>query len=319
MKLSKEVKTALLVLTAIIVVIFGYNYLDGKNIFDSSREIYAVYDDVEGLSGSANVSINGKKIGSIADIKFMDESGKLLVKMRINNDFEFSNKSIAKVSSEGLISGKSMKIIPDYNGRNVKSGDTLRSENEEGIIAGVSERLIPLQDKVESALTEIDTLLHSFNEVMGETGRKDLKGSLSSLNSSLSHLDNSTAQIDKLLSKNAPRLDTTIANLDKTTYNFSKISDSLAAVEIKPLVQKLDNTLDDVNNVTNKLSNGEGSLGKLLNDDKLYDNLNQSSEELEELIKDVKLNPRRYINLKFSIFGGKDKTKPYEKPTNSEE
>src|SRR5699024_10789140 len=114
-------------------------------------------------------------------------------------------------------------------------------------------------------------------------------------------------------------LDTTIGNLDKTTYNFSKVSDSLAQIEVQSLTAKLDKVLDDFENISTKLNDGEGTAGKLLNDDEVYNNLDRSSQQLEELLEDIKLNPRRYVNLKFSIVGGKNKTEPYKNPKDSSE
>src|SRR5699024_4902003 len=116
------------------------------------------------------------------------------------------------------------------------------------------------------------------------------------------------------LTKNSGRLDTTITNLNHTVYNFSKISDSLAEIEVQPIVAKLDETLDNFNNISTKLNEGNGSLGKLINDNAVYENIDHATRQLEELLQDIKLHPRRYINVKFSIFGGKNKAKPYEKP-----
>src|SRR5699024_5187813 len=153
----------------------------------------------EELSNSANVRINGKDIGSVTDISFLENSEKLVVTMRIKNDFEFSKNSVAKLYSDGLISGKSVKIIPDYKAENAESGDTLKSEVESDIIADVTERLKPLEKKVSSALTEMDTFLKNLNSVLGDSGQKDLKESFTHLNASLENLENSTTKIDHLL------------------------------------------------------------------------------------------------------------------------
>lgn len=303
-------------LAAIAVVIFGYNFMKGQNIFDSSREFYAVYNSVDGLSNSANVTINGLKVGSVSDISFLDSNGKILVTFKVKSDFKFSKNSEVLIYSDGFIGGKAIKILPDYAGPQAKTGDTLQSKVEQEILESLTERLAPLEVKLESAIGGIDSLVQSLNEVLDEEGKKNLKGSIAGLNTTMAHLSKVSGEIDQLLSNNSDKLNGTIANLDHTAQNFSKLSDSLAQIEVRPLVAKLDSVLEDFNTISAKLNNGEGTLGKLLNDEGIYNNLDHASKQMEELLQDIKLNPRRYINLKFSLFGGKNKTEPYQRPEN---
>ena len=157
MKYSKEVKTALLAIIAIILLIFGYSFLKGKNLLDSSKTFYAVYADVEGLSPSSPVTINGLKVGTVTDIEFLDTSGLLLVTFTIDKEFPFSKNSIAELYGGGLIGGKSVAILPEYEPGNIaESGDTLPSNIEEGLLELVNERLTPLQEKVEQAVESAD-------------------------------------------------------------------------------------------------------------------------------------------------------------------
>lgn len=314
MKITKEVKIGAMAVVAILLFIFGFNFMKGQNILDSSKEVYAVYDDVEGLPGTADVILNGLKIGKVTKSEFLNEQGQILVTMRIKSEFEFSNRSTAQIYSDGLIGGKIMKILPEYAGETIKNGDTLNSAIEEGIMANVISRLVPLREKLEGALGGIDTLVQGLNNVLDEPGQKDLKESIASLNETMDNLNSSSAQIDGLLSRNANKLDNTIANFDKTSENLSTFSDSLAMIEVQPMINKVNVILDDFNEVSDNLKNGKGTAGKLLNDDKLYDNLDRASKQMEELIQDIKLNPKRYVSLKFSIFGKKNKNKDYEKP-----
>ncbi len=314
MKISREVKTAILALLAIGMVIFGYSFMKGQNIFDSHKEIYAVYDNVEGLSSSAGVTINGLKIGNVTSIRFLNESGKLLVTMTIASDFPFTDQSTAQIYSSGFISGKAIQILPANKGQLVQSGDTLPSAVKESIVDNLTNSLTPLQEKLESALTGIDSLVQGLNNVLDESGQNDLKEGLASLNKTMQNLSHTSAEIDQLLTKNATQLDTTINNISQTAYNFASLSDSLAQIEVEPLVRKIDGMLTNFNKISSKLNNGEGTLGKLINDNQMYENLEHASKQMEELIQDIKLHPRRYINLKFSIFGGKDKTPAYQKP-----
>lgn len=314
MKITKEVKIGAMAVGAILLFIFGFNFMKGNNILDSSKEIYAVYDDVEGLPSSADVLINGLKIGKVTQSEFLNESGKIIVTMRIKSDFEFSNRSTAQIYNDGLIGGKVMKILPDYSGETLKDGDTLKSSIDEGIMASVISRLVPLREKLEGALGGVDTLVQGLNNVLDESGQKDLKESLASLNKTMDNLNNSSSKIDGLLSRNANKFDNTIENFHKTSDNLNSLSDSLAMIEVQPMIKKVNVILDDFNEVSDNLKNGKGSAGKLLNDDGLYDNLDRASKQMEELIQDIKLNPKRYVSLKFSIFGKKNKDKTYKKP-----
>jgi phospholipid/cholesterol/gamma-HCH transport system substrate-binding protein len=144
-KISKEVRTGILAIVALVIVIVGYNYLKGQNLLDKNRSFYALYENVEGLTPGANVTINGLTVGKVLSIKFADKKGVLKVHFSVVSDFEFSNKSIAKVYGIGFISGKSLAIVPSYEGEPAKDGDILASENENGIVELVSERLEPLQ------------------------------------------------------------------------------------------------------------------------------------------------------------------------------
>lgn len=314
MKVTREIKTAILAIVAIGLVIYGYNFMKGQNIFDSSRDFYAVYDNVEGLSNSADVTINGLKVGSISSVDFLNDNGQIVVKFSVDNNFEFSKFSKATIYSNSLIGGKSLKIEPDYKGALAKPGDTLGSAIELEMMESLSHRVEPLEQKLENALEGIDSLVSSFNEIVDDDSKENIKQSLAHLNTTLKHLNSTTSQLDMLISNNTDKLDGMIADLDHTSHNFKSFSDSLAQVEVKPLLQKVDSSLANIQMLTMKLASGEGTIGKLFTDDQVYDNVDNATREMEELIQDIKLNPGRYINLKFSLFGGKNKIQPYQEP-----
>lgn len=317
MKISKEVKTAILAIVAIALLIFGYSFMKGNNLFDSSRKFYAVYNNVQGLSSSSKVTINGLKVGTVSSIGFLNDKGQVLVTLHVESEFKFSKNSTARIYGGSFIGGKSMEIIPDYKAGIAKSGDTLKGDIEEGLLELVNERLTPLQEKIENVVVSVDTLVTSLNQVMDSTGRRNLKEGLSKFNNTMTRLNNSSIKIDKLLSDNTVKLDTTFTNLSETVYNFNTLSDSLAQIKVEPLLVKVNDVLDNFKEASDKLNSKEGTAGKLLNDDKVYNNLEHATKQLEELIQDIKLNPKRYVNVKFSLFGGKSKSKPYKKPKDS--
>jgi phospholipid/cholesterol/gamma-HCH transport system substrate-binding protein len=308
--LKKELKVGILAIVAVALLIFGYNFLKGNNIFNSSRVFYAVYDDVEGLSKSAAVTINGFQVGTVTNIDFI-ESGQLLVTLNINNDFQFSKKSIAQIYGGGLIGGKSMQIELDNDYDQIaKSGDTLQSSVEEGLIELVNEKLTPLKNKISDAVVEVDTLLKSINYVLDKGTRNNLRESIENLNGTLASLNSSSSKIETILDDNTEQISTTIDQFSKTSNNLSVLSDSLSKIEFNRIVQNADETLLNLNEISNKLNNGDGSLGKLLNDEQMYQNIENATKEMEELVRDIKLNPKRYVH--FSVFGKKNKE--YENP-----
>ena len=313
MKVTREVKTALLVIVAIILLVFGYSFLKGNNLLESHRTFYAVYDNVEGLAKSSKVTINGLQVGTVTDIKFLNEKGKLLVSMTVQNDFAFSENSIAQVYGGGIIGGKSMAIIPKYGGELAKSGDTLQGEIDEGLLELVNNRLTPLQKKLENTVTSADSLLTGFNQVLDKDTRENLKGSIKQLNETMTSFKGVAASMDNLLAENSNKLDRTFTNLDKTSENFSKFSDTLAQVNMNKLVKDFEHVIADFQQISTDLNNGKGTAGKLLNDESVYNNLDNATRQLEELLQDIKLNPKRYVH--FSVFG-KNNTK-YKKPKDS--
>lgn len=306
MKISREVKTGILALVAIFLLIYGYSFLKGSNIFKTSRTFYVLYNNVEGLPISAPVTINGFTIGNVKKIDFINNEGTLIVTFDLNRDFQFSKTSTIRIYSTSLIGGKALAIIPNSQTTNLaKTGDTLYGEIEKGMMETVTGNLKPLEKRIYAALDGLDELLINVNSILDDKTKYNLKEAVSNLNTTMASFKNTSATLDELLSVNKTKLNQTFSNLEMTSENFAKFSDSLAQVDIQKLTASLEETIENFNSVMSKIENGEGSIGKLINDDELYNNLEGASEELEELLKDLKENPKRYMH--FSVFGKKSK------------
>lgn len=315
MKFTREIKVGLLTIVAIILFIFGYYYLKGQDLLEPDRVYYAVYENVEGLPVSAPVTINGLKVGNIDDIRFLDSEGRLLVKFHVSNEFEFAKDSEAQIYSTGLIGGKALAILPSYNDIPMaESGDTLPSGQKEGLPQEVMNEFLPLKDKIENAVVNVDTLLSNLNKVITPELGTNVNNTLEDVQVAVSNANKLLRDIDGVIVDNRSALDSTIQNLNKTSSNFAAISDTLSKVRIAQTVRELENTVSGINDLLEQVENGEGSLGKLMTDDKLYTNLENTAKQAEELLRDIKLHPKRYVH--FSVFG--KKPKDYE-PVDDEE
>jgi len=305
LKLSKEIKTAVLVISGILLFIFIFNYLKGENVFDSSKKISAIYENVEGLAPSAAVTINGHTIGKVQSIEFKgDGSGLLRVTMLISDDFPFSVNSEAQLYEAGLIGGKAIAIIPSFDSSAlVQSGDVLRSKVKPGLTDLVNQRLTPLQEKIEKMMVSADQLLINLNEVFDVQSKENIKLSIAELSTTISSFKTTSESLNSLVEDNKPAIGETILNFSKISKDLSSVSESLSESDIDLIMLDLKSTISSFDLLLKNIENGDGSFGKFIKDDRLYVNLQGATKQLEELLNDMKLNPKRYVH--FSLFGKK--------------
>jgi phospholipid/cholesterol/gamma-HCH transport system substrate-binding protein len=306
LKLSREIKTGIIVVAGIVAFIFGLSYLKSTPLFENNKTFYAVYDNVGGLQPGTQVSINGYNVGNVTSIKFKDSSGKLLVTISVSNEFEFSKNSIAELFDTGIIGGKGVQIVPVFDkAPRAKSGDTLQSKIKPGITELVQQKLTPLQLKVEGAVSNADSLLMNVNQILDDPTKEQLKETIVSLNALVKSFKGSADNLNVLLDNNKMQLDSSLKNVNHITSNFSKLSDSLINSDLGGTLTEFQTTVSKLNEILAKIERGEGSLGKLHQDDALYNNLADASKELDLLLQDFRLNPKRYVNV--SVFGKKQK------------
>jgi phospholipid/cholesterol/gamma-HCH transport system substrate-binding protein len=304
LKLTREIKTAILVIASILLFIWGYSFLKGKDLFNSYKTLFVEYENVEGLSSSANVTLNGLVIGRVKGISINEKTGNLLVKLQIDTDFPISKSSTALIYEPGFIGGKQIAIQPNFEDKSLAvDGEHLKGEVKQGLTEKVGDKLVPLQEKLEKLMVSADNLIVGINNVLDKKGQEDLKVSLAELSKTMEQFHKASLSMNTILDDNKTQIKGVVSNFNKVSGNFSKISDSLNKADLGKTVRNLNNTLTKVNGVLSGLESGKGTMGKMLKDEALYNNLNKTSKELELLLQDVRLYPTRYINV--SLFGKK--------------
>ncbi len=307
MKLSKEVKIGLTVLVSIAFFLYGFNFLKGKNIFTQRTKFYAIYDNVGGLTESNPVMIRGFAVGQVNKIFFHpNNSKKLVVELSLQeNDLLIPKNTVAKVYSSGLLGGMAVELVFGDAKEFIQNGDTLSSELDAGIMAEIAKHAEPVKNKAENLLVSADSLLNDLNKFVSPNSNNNL-------NSILLNLSKITIQLNSILLEQREKINnltTTLNNntgkIDNTMKNISSITDSIANIKFAETVNELESTMKKLNQTLDKIDKGEGTLGLLINDKKLYGNLESSTKNLDKLLIDLKEHPKRYVQ--FSVFSKKEK------------
>ena len=304
MKLSYEFKTALLVLSGIFLFIVMINYLKSNDIFVSDRSFYAIYNDVEGVSSGTPVTISGFNVGSVQDIRFYGNNSELLLKFRVENDFEFSTNSIAQIYETGLIGGKALAIIP-VEGKNLAvSGDTLQSDIAPGLTELVNDKLSPLQEKIESMVVSADSLLIAVNSVFDTSTKENLTSSIENFSLTIESAKQSIDVLEKVIGGNENSLNSIINNMDESLKNFSELSENFDELDL--VIENLSKSSANINSITSEIKAGDGLVNKVVYDEGFVKSLDEISSNINLLLEDLRMNPKRYVH--FSLFGKKNKT-----------
>ncbi|SDF80439.1 MlaD family protein [Epilithonimonas hungarica] len=311
MKLSKELKTGLIAIFAIVSFVVLYQFMKGKSLFTTDNIFYVKYDNVEGLSASNPVSINGLKVGQVDEIKpITSKGGKLhfVVKLTIDDNFEFSRNSTVEIFEPGLMSGKEIKVNLFYGGDTAKDGDTLKGDYQLSMLNSLSSQVKPVKDQLSNVLLKLDSTLASTNKIVDEQNRREIKLLLSNLNRTIESFKATSDRTNGILASNERGLHEVVASANQAMVTANRTLDKYGSVAERVDIEKLNGTIDQfnqtagkLNNVISGIQNGEGSLGKLAKDEELYNNLTKTSKNLNELVEDFKTNPKRYLN--FSVFG----------------
>jgi phospholipid/cholesterol/gamma-HCH transport system substrate-binding protein len=207
LKLTREIKTGILVISAILLFIWGYSFIKGKNIFSNYKTIYVQYDNIEGIVKSAPVTINGLAVGTVTNITLNSTTGKILVELQLKTDFPISKSSRAAIYEPGFIVGKQIAIYPNFDDKSiVEEGDFLQGEITAGLTASLKEKLVPLQEKFEKLLLNVDQLVSGFNTILDAKGQADLKNSLTELNKTITEFHKASANVNTILDDNKSQI-----------------------------------------------------------------------------------------------------------------
>ena len=309
MKISLEIRTALLVLSGIVLFAFGFNYLKSNDLLIQDGIYYAQYENTEGMVVGTPVTINGFQVGSVEKISLLPSNTHLLVRFRVERQYEFSKNSVARIYESGFIGGKSLAVVPALDQAPIaQSGDTLQSVIAPGFTQLVNDKLSPLQEKIESMVNHADSVLIAFNNVFDTSAQAELNKSITHLSSALSAIDNISQQINQSLQSEDGGLNQTINNLAVITSDLKKTTATLSEADLSSLIQNLHQTSSNLAAITNQIQSGEGTLGQLVANDSLHLALHQTNTALQLLLDDLRNNPKRYVH--FSLFGKKQV--PYE-------
>ena len=308
MKISREVKTAILVLSGIALFVYLFSYLKGEDIFSNTNTYYTEFD-YNALSMSSPVTVKGNKVGKIETINYDFETGKTRVSFSVNPKLQFSKNSTIRLYETGLMGGNALAIVNANDGDIAKTGDFIPSEVQPGLITTLQSNFSGISSDLDSSIRSADTLMTNLNALVIDESDTGLKSTIAELNSTLKSFKNLSFSIQGVIKENDEKIASVLDNFNKTSKDLSELSNELKEAGLSETLDNLSKTLEKMQGVLASIDNSEGTIGKLLNDDALYNNLEGASKELELLLLDIKLHPERYRRILSK------KEMPYEAPT----
>ena len=317
MKISNETKIGALTAIAIALLFLGFNFLKGKTFFGKSHNLFAKYTNVQGLAASNPVVINGLQVGTVYSITTDKNMKEILVNMNLTKDVNIPVNSIA-IIKPSLLGITSVEITLGDATTYIPKNDTIATKASSGIFTDVLSKVDPVLYQVTKAVTSIDSIMMKVNHILDPNAKNNIGATLENLNKTTANLIGASASLQILLNtqtgalagtlnnlnsftstldKNSGKINNMVSNLDKTATNLSNL-------DLQQTLNTLNATIGDLKAAIGKFDKKDGTLGLLLNDTKLYENLRATSNKLNLLIDDVKTNPKRYLNI--SVFGKKN-------------
>ena len=320
MKIKREVKLAVTAIGAIVILIWGINFLKARALFDRNNVFYGVYDQVDGLKVSSSVVYRGYHVGQVNDIRFVGPRYEhVLVQFSIKKGLEIPANSVAAIQNSDLMGSKAINIEPGDALHYAESGDTLRTQLELGLLEQVNQQILPLKNKAENIMTSLDTVLTVLKGLFNDRTKGGIEGSFKSIRRTLENVENASGSLDGLITGQADRISNILANINSITdnlqrnndnisrslNNISALSDTLQAADLGCALRRLDHILAEVDSITRKINRGKGTLGEAVNNDDLYYNLVAVSENLNRLLTEFRANPKKFVSLSVFDFSSK--------------
>jgi phospholipid/cholesterol/gamma-HCH transport system substrate-binding protein len=322
-KINNETKVGIITVFAVTILILGYNYLKGKDIFTDTVDIYAEYSQINGIKESNPILYNGFVVGKITKLS-LSSRGTIIARLTIKPELQIPDNTIAKIVSQDLLGAKAIELFLGDSRTFIEEGDTIRTDMEMSLAESVNSQVLPIKQKAEQLLGTVDSILVSVQYILNPNFRMNIDESFASIKRSIETLEITSTRVDsmvkfqaarfKVITNNIESISTNLRNnnekITNILQNIDQISDSLTKVNFVETIDRANKALSDIAIITEKINTGQGTLGMLVNDEMLYKNLNQSSKDLDKLLVDLRLNPKRYVSL--SLFGGGGKK--YKEP-----
>ncbi len=318
MKISNETKVGALTSIAIVFLILGFNFLKGKSLFKHGNFIYAKFADAKGLQSSNQVMINGYQVGSVYEISSDKSLQGVLITIKLNDNYQIPVNSLASIK-ESLTSSPTINIaLGDKRNTLLQSGDTILTASDAGMFGDIQAKIGPLSDRISAAASSLDSLLKNFNRTLDDGTRANLQAAMANIHKISSSMVLSAGSLQTMLAEQGSlaqsldnmktfttNLNTNNDKINASIGNLQKTTDNLAEADIKGTIANLKSSIDKLNTA---IESKDGSLGLLLNDKQFYNNLVSTSRSANTLLDDLRVNPKRYVNLSFSLFGGGKKS-----------
>lgn len=299
MKLTKEIKIALVAIVGILVMYFGINFLKGMNLFSTNNAYYMTFDDIQGLGASTPIYADGYKVGTVDGLEYdYKENGPIKVKVDIIKDLRIPQGSKAEIVKD-LMGNLQVNLLLANNPRErVEPGGIIPG----AVNGGMMDKAANLVPVVEKMLPKLDSILTSVNALLADPA---LPASLHNVETITSNLTVSTRELNTLMAGLNKQVPGMIGKANGVLDNTNRLTANLASLDVQGTLNKVNQTLESAHQFTEKLNSNQGSLGLLMNDTKLYDNLTSTMSHADSLVIDLKAHPKRYVH--FSVFGRKDK------------